>query len=292
MPRSAQLVRQKQRRYAAELRRLERESLRIQQADLVRIRRLLATFFQDLAAVAPGQFELTQRTGAQVLAALQERVADLSGGMFQVITDGMRREIAVADATMRAYVATFLPEGAGIPIVGADLTLLNTAAQFSAELVGLRQGGLGAQMLSKVNRELRLAALGGQGRMSAIDAIHRALGKQRPWLWQAERIYRTETLRIHSIVSDAGIKRLNEITPTGKAWMWSGISRVEHARIDGQTVPANGRFKVPLPSGGTVSMLYPRDGEAPAAATVNCGCFVVPKALDQTVAAGDARAAA
>lgn len=263
--------------YDRELRRIVARGLRLQASDVRRIGRRFAAFRREALAVLPDRSRLDQLAIRSVVERVAVELERLGASLEPIIRGGIAEQQALAQDLAEAYARAFLPEGAAPSFVGLPPQAVDLVADFSAELVGLSHGGLGQRMLAEVNRVLRLSALGaGGGSFNASAAISQALGGAKRWSWQAERIYRTEVLRAHSLVTEQSIRRLNQRTPTSKRWIWSGIERAEHRAIDGQTVPAAGSFVVPLREGGSVRMLHPRDGGAPPSATANCGCYVVP----------------
>lgn len=276
MPSASEIAR-KIRAYEREVDRLLARSRRLQAADVRRIRLAFARFKADALQVLPASFRLNQATIATVLATLEVQIAELERGFLRTLRGGMEEQAAVARETVELYGATFLQYGDAVPFVGVSPQTLDLASSFSAELIGLRRGGLAAKMLAEVNRALRLSALGAGGNaFEGATAVARVLGS-RSWSWQAERIYRTEVLRIHSLATDTAIRNLDRITPTARSWRWSGIERQEHASIDGQTVGVDERFRVPLRTGGVALMRFPRDPSADPSATINCGCFLIPR---------------
>lgn len=263
--------------YEKQLRGLIARSLAIQARDLRRIRARFDLFRQQALAAVPQRYALTQANILAVTSAVSRELERLSREIGGVIGEGIAKQEAIARSMAEAYIQRFLPGMAGIATARLPIAALDILTGFSAELIGLSSGGLSSRILAEVNRVVRLAAVGaGDTPFNAAAEISRALGIGSRWSFEAERIYRTEVLRAHSLVTESNIRQLNARIPTGKRWKWSGISREEHRQINDQTVPASGRFTVPVREGGFVEMLYPRDPGAPASAVANCGCFVVP----------------
>lgn len=266
----------KVRAYDRRIRAILRRSRRLDAEGVKRVRELFAAFEARAIALLPERFAMNRAAIESILASLSVQIASLERDFLGVVRAGMGDAVGIVEDTAEAYSAAFLSYGEAIRGVGVRPETLDLAASFSADLIGLRSGGLGARILGEVNRTLRLSALGaGPGQFQAAEEIGRVLGAG-GWSARAEAIYRTEVLRIHSLSTDVLLERLNERTPTAKRWVWSRISRDEHARIDGQTVKQSERFRVPLREGGVALMSFPRDPGAPASAVINCGCYVVP----------------
>lgn len=264
--------------YERKMDRLVKRGLRAELADLVRIRRRFDAFRARAIAVLPDRYAMNRAVIAGVVETVAAELVQLERDLVGIVRNGMVEQAAIAEEMADDYANRFLPFGRQPPVIAAATPqMIDVAADFSADLIGLRAGGLSARILGEVNRVVRLSALGaGAGGFNAAAEISAALGGAKRWSWRAERIYRTETLRIHSILTERSIRGLNEIVRTDKLWRWSGISRSEHSSIDGQTVRAHERFTVPLRDGGTVEMDYPRAPGAPVSATVNCGCYEIP----------------
>lgn len=273
-----ELALRKVRAYEKATGKLIRDGLRVQAADLAKIRRDFVRFRAAALARIPEAYAMNQAAVIGVLNKMAVEIDNLAAQVLGTIASGSAATDATAKAISDLFGDRFLPLGAQAPFIGMTPEALRVATGFSAELIGLRSGGLGARMLSAVNREIRLAALGaGGGSFNGAAAINRALGKGATWSWQAERIYRTEVLRIQSLVTEQSVQAYNELgIKTRKRWKWSGADRVEHKQIDGQTVGNKRRFTVPLRRGTSVQMRFPRDPSAPPSATINCGCYVIP----------------
>lgn len=260
-------------RYDRGIQRLIRSQLRRQAADMRRIRASFSDFRSRALDLIPASVPIDRAIIVSVLRDLSSQIDALTTELGLTISGGVREIVRTSDLMAQLYGETFN----AIDIVGIDLDTFDIATRFSADLIDLGTGGLRAQIQTAVRQQLALAALGASGgQFSGVEALNVALGGPRKWTFRAERIYRTEVLRVQSLSMQASISRMNEITPTRKKWVWSGADRPEHARIDQQTVAANRKFRVPLRTGGSVLMRFPRDPAAPPSATINCGCFVVP----------------
>jgi hypothetical protein len=268
------------REYDLRIQALIRRSRVVRVEDVWRIRRAYSEFLREAVPFIAGQTGFGRAASEQLLRALALRVDELSNRVVGILRDGMTAQVELAQRGLGSYASAFTGHGSGLTALSISPAQLDALMHFSADLIGVRTGGIGAQMLQRVNSALRLAALGVGDQQQSIAAINRVLGGPAAWSYKAERIYVTETLRAASITTEQGIQDLNRRVPTGKKWMWSHIARQEHAAINGQIVAADKKFRVPLPAtkshgARTVLMRFPRDPAAPAAATVFCGCFLV-----------------
>jgi len=282
-----QAIRAYERRIAA----LIRRSRLVRVQDVWRIRRAYSEFLSEAGPYIAGQTGFGRSASEQIVATLARRVDELSNRVLGIVRTGMLAQVELAQAGLVAYAAEF--GAGGLAGLGVSTQQLDALMSFSADLIGIRTGGIGADMLRRVNSAIRLGAMGVVDQRVSIAAVNRALGGAAQWSYRAERIYVTETLRAASINTEMGIQDLARRTPTGKKWVWSHIARQEHASINGQVVAADKKFRVPVPAtkgrpARTVLMRFPRDPSAPPEATVFCGCFLV--AVPMT-AAGSAAAA-
>lgn len=276
MPRSQREIAAAVRAYARELEIIRKRGLVLQARDLIRIRAAFREFVRRVAASVPASNFSRVVTGS-ILRDLAQEIDRLTGELQVTVRRGFLAQEQLANESLQAFMRHFTETGQAIGVVGLDPRTLDIATDFSARLIGIRDGGLGSRMQGAVDRLIRLSALGaGEGGFVQAGRILTAMHGLRKFHWEAERIYRTEVLRIHSLVTQQGVERLAQKIDVEKMWRWSGISREEHAAINGQIVPAEGKFNVPLRGGGTVKMLFPRDPLAPASAMINCGCYVVP----------------
>ena len=270
-------VREYERRIAA----LIRRSRIVRFQDIVRIRRAYSELLREIAPFVAGQSGFGRAATDQLLSTLARRIDEVSSRVEGIVRDGITAQAELAQRGLVAYQAAFGQYGSALSALAITPQQLDAIMGFSADLIGIRSGGIGASILQRVNSALRLGALGVVDQQTSIAAISRALGRPAAWSFRAEMIYVTETLRAHSITTEQGIQDLARHTPTGKRWVWSGIAREEHAAINGQVVRADQRFKVPVPASKgkparVVLMRFPRDPSAPAEATIFCGCFLVP----------------
>jgi len=101
-------------------------------------------------------------------------------------------------------------------------------------------------------------------------------GALRP-LTRSWTIFRTETLRMHSMATEHQMELSREfLTNPEKEWIHgvyiaggSYTPREGHVLMSGQKVTLDDRFVNPFTG---VSFMFPRDPEAPASEVINCGC--------------------
>ncbi len=261
--------------YDAMIHRVARQRLDLQARDMWRMRQEIGRFLREArTGLGLQPYQLNREVAERVIAGLHAQAEGLARSLTGIVEQASHANAEHALALGHSYAQHF---GAATVRLTADARVLAVALEHSARLISIRDGGLTSRIQRQVDSAIRRAVLsvqvgGGEGAMAEIT---RALTGVKRWSYEAERIYRTEVGRVYSMVTDQSGQQLDQIIPTGKRWRWSRISREEHAQIDGQTVGARGRFRVPLRRGGVVRMRFPRDPVAPAEATVNCGCGVV-----------------
>jgi hypothetical protein len=242
-------------------------------SDVIKIRGLFAAFVDDVLNTLPRTSALNNQIATTIMFDLADRVDDLSRSFMAIFRGGLTAQQELIEKISGRFGDRFLPYGRQVPLVGVRPELLQIADNLGTSLIR----GAGDNALRAINRVLRLSILGvGPGAHTAAVQINRALTGANNWSLRGESIYRTETLRASSVMADITVRELNKIVPTGKQWVWSQISRKEHAQISGQIRPINGFFDVPLREGGMVKMQWPRDPTAPASAVINCGCYHIP----------------
>jgi hypothetical protein len=233
---------------------------------------------QALSLISPAD-TLRNETVPLMVSNLGRVVGEYSNSLQTTITEGMSDHIQLAEEQRSLFVGSFVsPNYQPTSLLSISPELLSIASDYSADLVGLSQGGLSGRILHDVNRVIRLTVLGaGPDAVQGSALLNQALGGPFKWSYEAERIYMTEVMRVHSIALQASFDEVSSLGPIKKQWRWSGIRRKEHARINGQQVNNDALFRVPLRKGGTVRMRFPRDPNAVGypSAVINCGCTMV-----------------
>jgi hypothetical protein len=258
--------------YLADVEKLILRSQTLSAADVQRIRREFSSLLDDIVASLPRQIQLSNEAVTTILNDLADRIDDLAVRYHATFVGGVTAQMELSEELFKIYGDAFL-EFRAIPLIGTDPRLLDLASGYSADLIK----DVTDEIKKRIGTTLRLGALGlTRGAYNASAEISKALGTGAGLTYRAERIYRTETLRIFSLHTQANMELMNEVVPMDKVWMWSGISRIEHAKINGQRRKVHEKFRVPRKQGGSVLMKHPRDPSAPPDATINCGCYTYP----------------
>ena len=105
-----------------------------------------------------------------------------------------------------------------------------------------------------------------------LDTPERGEGRYGPLAYQAERVVRTETMRVFNAANDASSRFLRgRLGDDGMIEVWNHSSlpgsRPNHAALDGFAVKAGAKFTV-----GGVECSGPHDPALPAGEVINCRC--------------------
>lgn len=165
------------------------------------------------------------------------------------------------------------------PIIGVSREVAQVAASFSATLIK----DLTSTAQASIDGIIQRAAIGGLTVQNAIAEIGSSLDKSKfgPIAVRAERIFRTEVLRVQSIAAQARMKS-NEAAVRRAGWVlgkrWLSTidtrARLSHIAAMGQERAVDEPFEV-----GGEELLYPRDPAGSAANTINCRCVSSPSLL-------------
>lgn len=129
---------------------------------------------------------------------------------------------------------------------------------------------LGEETKKNVSSQLILGLTGGAAPFDIIQGIQSELGDKT--LFKAERITRTEWTRAQNIATQKRQEQAeDEVKGLQKQWIWSGVSRLDHAAINGQVRDIDQPFDV-----GGEQLMHPVDPAGSAEQTINCGCISVP----------------
>lgn len=137
-----------------------------------------------------------------------------------------------------------------------------------------------AASVRRINAVIREVVIGATTTPDAIAAIGRIL--ESPGR-RAQTILFTELGRAHAMAGQAAmIEAAQKVPGLRKRWVRSGKlnPRADHVRAHNQTVLAGEFFTV-----AGERMRHPRDPNASAANTVNCGCMAVPVVDGSTIGA-------
>jgi len=238
---------------------------------------LFRDFENDIAGIiATGDLSFTGLSALRN--AVSNRVNELEISLFGAITEGRRRATALGEEMVReAFSLIPGTGGIGLGIFGVSDELISVADQFSADLIAASQGGLMSDVLKRVNSTLNRGVLGTMTTGEVIRQLSGFLGKGDTFSFAAERIARTEILRMFSMASQASMMSAKDSIPDlMKAWIWSRISRVDHARAEDEfgednPIPVDQPFLV-----AGEELMFPRDPNGSAWNTIHCGCLHVP----------------
>ena len=241
-----------------------------------RILNLMRDFDASIAGIVAGG-EISGEFLASLRASIRNEVLDLEQELFGIISTARSNVTILGETALGSSLAT-IPGlgGIGIGIGGVSPDLLSIANEFSADLIGLARGGLTAEILKGINRELSLGVLGGRSNADVIRRIATLLGPGKSFRNRAIQIVRTDGLRMFSMANQASLERARESLPElRKAWIWSRISRIDHAVAEEEfgednPIPINDPFIV-----AGEALMYPRDAAGSAWNVINCGCFHV-----------------
>jgi len=191
-----------------------------------------------------------------------------------------------------------LPAGFGslTALTGISGPVALVQARFSADLILEITAGL----RKEINGAIQRAVIGADF-SRGIPTLEKILSDAGALTYRnrAEAIFRTETQRVASMATDAVGQQMADLNlDVVKIWRWSGISRENHAAIDGQLRELDGFFDVPPPAtmkappnptdyAGGERARWPRWPSLSAANSINCGCMML--FIDRETAARMAR---
>jgi uncharacterized protein with gpF-like domain len=161
------------------------------------------------------------------------------------------------------------------PII--DRHALGVVQGYTADLIT----GISRETGSKINAAIQRAYLGQADLGQLINQVGSALedgtftGLFGPMGNRALSIATNETMRVHSLSSQARIEDLSE-HQEGIAKQWwhipaARVPRISHLLADGQVKPAKEPFVV-----AGEELMYPRDPSGSAENTINCHCLELP----------------
>lgn len=204
-----------------------------------------------------------------LLRALDSGIERWQSGFVEVLSQGQEALAEIGQALVRRALTAL-----GIEVTIPDLTapLLQALATTRLGLVT----NIGEDLRRALAREIQLGVLGVIPPTEAMGRIRDLLDSQgaNTYPARAEAIVRTEVGRAQS---QATQQQLEIATGQGarvqKQWLHSGNRnpRSDHLAASGQVRAVREPFVI-----GGARLLYPRDPSAPASATVNCRCVVVP----------------
>ncbi len=203
---------------------------------------------------------------------------------------------ALADSAANGISSVIDPMQANLNVAGLvgtpDLFLPVSVDPVARRLMANTQTlitSVSAEAAQRIQDEIIIGMLSGEPQHIAVDKIMKniitdlRLEKQvaargvPKWLSaRSWTIFRTETLRMHSISNNEQMAQSRTLIPEAqKMWIHGAMfgagqkPRPGHVALDGTVVPFNDPFEDPLTGD---LLMYPRDPEAPASSVINCGC--------------------
>ena len=212
------------------------------------------------------------------------RLKELSANLERMIQEYERQLMALAGESLRdGY--TLGTQSVTEPLAAAGFQAaffqpsqaqVNVLLDFSADLIKNITSG----MLSKINTQIRIAALGNRSTMDAMQEITRILGLKAgkkmtatDIAYRAEMIFRTETMRAFNLATQSQQQASAQLFPgLQKQWVATGDgrTRASHLAAHGQVVDVDKPFVV-----GGAELMHPHDPAGPASQTINCRCRTV-----------------
>ena len=241
--------------------------IRDTQAEIFRLLDLAEQQIKTRIANAPTDWEtfFLPQLQSQIRAAMSTFASEAGPATAGSASTAWQAGIHLVDKPIAAggiQIAAYLP--------AIDTRQLVAMQAFQTSLMS----DIGTTLANRINAELGLVAIGSQLQSQAITQIEGHLktgGRSR-----ATTILRTELGRVYATATQERMSQATKRLPgLQKEWRRSGKvhSRPAHNAMNGQRVGVNERFVIPF-SG--VHLRYPRDPNAPAAETINCGCESLP----------------
>jgi hypothetical protein len=213
------------------------------------------------------------------------RLPSLSADIERAMSDFRDRYLAESRGIFRDYAALgqasvdapLQSVGIEMQLPASSLSVFQIAQRFNASLIQY----VTEDTIAKITREVSLAVTGVQSPFEAIKKIERQIDDPLQFgslQNRAETILRTEAGRVQSMAAQARLEDAKTIVPgLQKQWLWSGVSRRQHAAIHGQVRDVDKPYDIP--GAGRCPedrLLFPRDPSGLACQTINCGCQSIP----------------
>ena len=214
------------------------------------------------------------------------RLPHLLGDINRTMDEWRRQYLAESNELFPRYSALGVAQVDG-PLTAANILtpqmpassikVFEIAQRFNANLVT----HVTSDTIAAITREVTLATTGVQPPFEAMkkiqaqidDPLHFGSLQNR-----AEVILRTEGGRVQSLAAQARLEDAVAVVPgLQKQWLWSGNSRVQHQRINGQIKNVGEPFEIPAQGKCPADkIMFPRDPAGLACQTINCGCQSIP----------------
>ena len=209
------------------------------------------------------------------------RLKELSANLERMIQEYERQLMALSGESLRdgytlgteSVTETLAAAGFQAAFFQPSQAQVNVLLDFSADLIKNITSG----MLSKINTQIRIAALGNRSTMDAMQEITRILGLKAGKkmtatgiAYRSEMIFRTETMRAYNLATQSQQTASAQLFPgLQKQWVATGDGRTRRSHLDahGQVVDVDKPFTV-----GGAELMHPHDPAGPAKETINCRC--------------------
>ncbi len=249
--------------------------LRLESESIEAARDLLEQTRSDVIArlAEGGRTEWDSYWLRSVRASIESRIERLNQDLATRLNQGINKAFDLGTQLVDEPVRVALGVS---PVIGVSREVAQVAASFSATLIK----DLTSSAQASIDGVIQRAAIGGLTVQDAIAQVGSSLDKSKfgPIAARAERIIRTEVLRIQSIAAQARMKS-NEPAMRragwglGKRWL-STIdkrARLSHIIAMGQERAVDEPFNV-----GGEELMFPRDSAGTASNTINCRCVSQP----------------
>jgi hypothetical protein len=246
----------------------------IDDAARARVGALSADLRQEITArlVAAKDYEAYRLPS--LMADIEKSMSDFRERYMRDAAQLFRDYAALGQTSVDAPLASI---GVEIHLPASSLNVFQVAQRFSASLVKY----VTEDTIARISREVTLAATGVQSPFEAIKKIERQIDDPLQFGTlqnRAETILRTEGGRVQSMAAQNRLEEARAVVPgLQKQWLWSGVSRKQHAAINGQVRDIDKPYNVPGSRYCSKDeLMFPRDPSGLACQTINCACQSIP----------------
>lgn len=266
---------EKQREFDRRVRQIIDSILRQERESIDSARNLLDQARRDVIAqlAQGGRTEWDMSWLRQVQAALNTRIGALNRDLEIRLNADINRVFDLANELVDEPARVVLGTN---PVIGVSRQVAQVAANFSATMIK----DLTSTAQAAIDGVIRRAAIGGLTVQDAIKEIGSSLDNSKfgPVAARAERIFRTEVLRVQAIATQARMQAHKDAMrragwALGKRWLATPDTRarLSHLAAMGQEREVDEPFDV-----GGEKLMYPRDPAGSAGNTINCRCVSQP----------------
>ncbi|MBI2397730.1 MAG: hypothetical protein HYV17_08020 [Xanthomonadales bacterium] len=245
-----------------------------------------ATRERVLSALRTAQDVIRRRLAANASAFTQAQSAAALAGVRGALTRFERD----GDAAWQQGVGQAFSAGGDLiekPLQAGGIGIVSTVQRVdSRQLAAMRAfltgriKDISSEAARAIETQLALVIAGAQAPQDAINNIEQILGGNARG--RAITITRTELGRAYALASYERMIAARQLVPgLRKQWRRSGKlkSRIQHDLVDGQIRDVDQSFDV-----GGEKLRFPRDPNASAVNTINCGCTMLPHMVKWDVA--------